>query len=248
MARAKYSIPGGAVKLQLAKDNENYNPDRLNLKTPLFSKATTGRWRRQTGRFTNQPKPLTFPIQQAGFFDAFTIMSVLDCLLRLEPTTWISANNLCVILNREYDYIAWRPQVVGRILGELQGIAKEINGHPLPHDDPDRVVPVVGTGINGARFWGLSPDAVSYNWLGALRDWAGYMAEHASRTGRDKKEPPRYGQLIWEFLWQTPWGAQPDVTRRAIDTWRNLHSLQPEVPQGEAGALYYCTKSSMKDE
>ena len=91
----------------------------IHRQTPIFSSLIMDRWRRQAGRFANQPKSaITYPVAN-GINDPLTWAMLVDALLRLDPDTYINSAPLTAMLEPEYPQIIWDPVTVGRVLSEL---------------------------------------------------------------------------------------------------------------------------------
>ena len=74
--------------LALSEYAEDYAPAGLQMAPDfprLFPRQATERWRRQMGRFTNQPRGgLQYPTTN-GHFDPLSIASLMDLILRSRP-------------------------------------------------------------------------------------------------------------------------------------------------------------------
>lgn len=158
---------------------EDYAPAALQM-TPefprIFPKATTERWRRQMGRFTNQPRG---PLQYAspnGHFDPLSIAAAIDCILRLEIGPYINAGNLAYELNRSYEQILWDPVTVGRILSDISGFAQELK---MPSPQHER--PLYTRKHGGIRNYVIHNDPNGWQWLGLVREFMGRAAERYVR-------------------------------------------------------------------
>lgn len=165
--------------LQFTQHGEQYAPDALRA-TPgfpaLFPREATERWRRQMGRFTNQPKgPLAYRTPN-GTYDPLTIAAVMDCLLRLELGPYINAGNLTFELSRTYDQINWDPITVGKILADLHSFAIELT---MPSEHHERPIYVRKRG--GVRNYLIHNDPHGWQWLGLVRDYMGQKAEEYTR-------------------------------------------------------------------
>ena len=165
--------------LTFSKHAEDYAPEGLQL-TPgfpqLFPRANVERWRRQMGRFTNQPKGALQYASQNGHFDPLSIAGVLDCILRLEVGPYINAGNLAYELNRNYDNVLWDAVSVGRILSDLASFAMELK---MPSEDHQR--PIYLRKHGGIRNYIVHNDPNGWQWLGLVRDHFGRTAEEYVR-------------------------------------------------------------------
>jgi hypothetical protein len=163
--RARY-----ADKLELV-NNDNYTLPEV--PTPLFSKNKCEQWRRETVRQDRQPKAGLLPIIPNGRNDPFSIVPVIDLIMRLKGLDiYIVASAFTDLLSVEYPYIRWDYVTVGRILSALAETAEAL--HLQPNDSP----PIVHTKWNDKRVYSLFHSIRGHQWWAACRD---AFAEEAIR-------------------------------------------------------------------
>lgn len=249
MARHTYSIPDRKKRLTWSKNEDNYTPEAIAKAGHMFSDDTTARWRRQVGRFPNQPRVVLTPPRKAGFFDPFTIMCVIDGMLRTEPTVWAAGNAMSTHLKARYPWLLWNAHIAGRIMSELAGISDNLLGSPFEPDDPNRPRPVVHTMVNAVNLWAVDRSVESWLWLGAVRDWVGYMAEHFIKHTMATRQEPTRTPLIWEMLWQVPYGAAPPISLNSINRYLDFGNIEnlDEWPDSAKAILYSPLSSLPKD-
>jgi hypothetical protein len=202
--RSRRPMSSRQQPMKFSDTAEDYAPSALRA-TPgwprLFPRDVTERWRRQMGRFTNQPRgALVYPSPN-GHFDPLSIAAVLDCILRLELGTYITGNNLAHELNRSYPQITWDPVTTGKILSDIAGFAAELK---LPHEKYEQ--PFYVRKLGGGRHYLVHDDPHGWQWLGLVRDFMGREAERYIREGKydrpiDVWTPVlafKYGQRVGE--------------------------------------------------
>lgn len=188
--------------LEFHNNSDDYAPDAL-IGAPgwpkLFPRAATERWRRQMGRFTNQPRgALVYPSHN-GHFDPLSIAAVVDCILRLEIGPYINAGNLAYELTRHYDQIVWDPVTVGRILSDLVSFAHELKMPSEQHE-----YPVYLRKHGGIRNYIIHNDPNGWQWLGLVRDYMGNKATEFVRENNRERSVDlwnpvfdfKYGQRV----------------------------------------------------
>lgn len=202
--RIKQSSLSRYQPLQFSRHADEYAPTAL-AHTPgfprLFPKPVTERWRRQMGRYTNQPKgPLAYPVPN-GVNDPLSIACVLDLVLRLEVGPYMSGGNLAFELNRSYEQVIWDAVTVGKILSDVVSFA-DLLEMPSPHHQR----PLYLRKHGGIRNYIVHDDPHGWQWIGLIREYMGRKAEEYIRERRQDRpdsvwEPVmgfKYGQKVGE--------------------------------------------------
>jgi hypothetical protein len=160
----------------------------------LFSKNKCEQWRRETFRQDRQPKAGLIPLIANGRNSPFTIVPVIDCLMRLKGLeTYIAASALVEVLEEEYPYIAWDQITVGRILSSLAETSEAL--HLQPTDE----YPLQHTIWSGKRVYYLHHTVRGHQWWGACRD---VLAAEARKQNEAVRAGGEYdtGPTIWTSI------------------------------------------------
>ena len=189
----------------------------IHRQTPIFSSLIMDRWRRQAGRFANQPKSaITYPVAN-GINDPLTWAMLVDALLRLDPDTYINSAPLTAMLEPEYPQIIWDPVTVGRVLSELHAYARDLERPNKPFDEWclfDR------TANGSTRNYIIAPDEVSRLWLGCVREYLGQQAITKVEEWRMFGKEPRPGEKFTYPIAKITWGQRPEPPVTEVDEMR----------------------------
>jgi hypothetical protein len=170
--RARYSD-----KLTVV-DNDNYTLPEV--PTPLFSKNKCEQWRREVFHQDRQPKAGLTKKQFNGRNDPFSIVPVIDLLMRIPGLSiYLTTSALTDLLIEEYPYIIWDPVTVGRILSGLADTAEAL------HLQPGDTVPLSHTIWGGKRVYHLYHSIRGHQWWAACRD---EFAEEARKQNEEAQE------------------------------------------------------------
>ena len=177
------------------------NPDEV------FHPRVTTEWRRQAGRFPNQPKQKLARPDPARDTDPLTIMLLLDGLLRTNPDAYINAGNLSMHLatdEAQYSQILWNPTVVGRLLSNIHVVAQEVA-------PPNGGAPLIDRSTyGGQKNYVIQPDIHTWHWLGCLREY--------------------YGQLTKQTIAEELLNQAPKILTND-DIWAHFHFEYGEAPK-----------------
>ena len=189
----------------------DYTPASLAsaITTPPFPAEMTERWRRQAGRFPNQPRTRFYEPTKNGHYHPPTVAMVVDALLRVEADAYLFAGGLVEkVLKQEYRHIIWDPYTVGRILAELQAVAGD--KHP-PNGGNS---PLNRLQWGGATVYVLDPSLASWHWLGAVREQLFHAANDYLEAVWNGEIPTK-SETMWVDLLDIPWGIRPEAYGKA---------------------------------
>ena len=181
----------------------------------VFDPIITNIWRRQVGRYPNQPKGKFVRPSPARDTDPVTVMCVIDCLMRVNPDAYINAGTLTNLLATEfagYKHIIWNPTVVGRILSSIQFLAEDVK---LPN--PGQAPMISRSTYGGQRYYVIQPDLHTRQWLGALRDHFGRFSHRIIAKEIQSQKPVHLLDVdVWVGI-DLPYGSVPSAPPQAVD-------------------------------
>jgi hypothetical protein len=196
----------------LSWNQDDYIPDVLrdvHRATPIFDNLMMERWRRQAGRYHNQPKgALAYP-HVNGLDDPLTLAMLFDALLRLNPASYVVSAEFADALNEEYPQIRWDPITVGRCLSDIYSMGHEL-ASTRPNKPFDSWNPFDRTQNGSIRYYIIAPDEVSRLWFGKVREYMGCAAMEQARHIRAEGKPLPLRDSLWVPVMDFKWGDRPE--------------------------------------
>lgn len=171
-----------------------YEPRGMTNTGAHFPEAARKRWRAQMEWLQRGHGRGLHRIPSNGRYDPVTITAVLDAILRIEPTSWMTAARLTEFLNARYPGLRWDSTTVGMILNKIcDAAADKTQGEANP--------PLITWKVAGLSQYGQGGHAQAIQWLGAARDAMGRAAEQQTGDPRDPE--------IWNVIENLPPHATP---------------------------------------
>lgn len=164
-----------------------------------FPHTQTDIWRRQVGRFKNQPTTFLYHPSRNGWNDPLTIMVIVDCLLRLNPRRYVSAAQLTAILQDHYKMISWDQHTVGKVLSDLHSWAQ------MAERPKGRMAPIERVTWNGSRQYVLDHSLAGWDWLGQAREYLGQAATKLIAIEHHNQIILPRSDEVWDGLADCKW-------------------------------------------
>lgn len=182
----KYRHIQAVDRIRLSPHDNIYCPSALyQTGQHPFPATKTAEWRAQAGWRQRQEARgrLAYP-QTNGRNDPLTIMLVLDCLMRLETDSYITANPLTAMLWQEYPQMTWDAVTVGYILSKLAETTED-----LP--EAGHMPPFAKVIYAGVAQYAIADDGLSRRWMGRARDLVADKAKEAIQLATERQPIPK---------------------------------------------------------
>lgn len=165
-----------------------YEPRQMAALGHSFPTAAKKRWRHQMEWLQRGHGRGIKRVPRNGRYDPVSITAVLDAILRIEPTSWMTAARLTEFLTARYPGMAWDSVTVGIILNKIADAAAD---KTIGEANP----PLITWKVSGLSQYGQGGHSQASDWLGAARDVMGQAAEQRD----DTREPE-----IWNLIEELP--------------------------------------------